>query len=100
MPTKVILDKCIGCGACEEICPGDLMVVVNQKAKCRSERDCWDCMACIKSCPVQALYTQLPYQLGYYTAKLIPTVEKKKIIWYLIDINGNKETFEVVTHNK
>jgi len=95
----IVNTKCNGCGACEEICPGDLMEVVHGKASCRASRDCWDCMSCVKACPRQALEIRLPYQLGYYPATLVPEVRAKEIIWTCKDINGNAETFRVKTRN-
>lgn len=101
MPPKVILNKCTGCRTCETICPGDLMVVgTDQKAYCRDLRDCWDCMACTKSCPVGAIETRVPYQLGYHQAKLIPKMEKNQVIWTCVDINGKEDTFIVKNNNK
>lgn len=93
MPPIVIEDKCTGCGNCMDVCPGDLMVVDPQtlKAYCRDTRDCWDCMSCTKACPVNAIEHKLPYQLGYYPAKLMPRkVGKDKILWTIIDYKGNK----------
>ncbi|MDO7785719.1 4Fe-4S binding protein [Desulforamulus aquiferis] len=101
MPPVINVEKCIGCGKCE-ICPGDLMEVneSTKKAFCRTSRDCWDCMACTKACPTGAIETKIPYQLGYYPAKLIPKMGNKQIEWTLIDINGKVERFIVKTHNK
>lgn len=102
MPPVVYNEKCFGCGKCEEICPGDLMEVNpdTKKAFCRSTRDCWDCMACIKECPTGALETRIPYQLGYYPARLIPKKKDKHIEWTCIDINGKVDKFNVKTYNK
>ena len=53
MAVKVDKEKCIGCGACEAVCPegfmmkGDKAVVKSQKAKCIKEA--------AESCPVQAI---------------------------------------------
>lgn len=99
MPPIIITKKCTGCGACENICPGDLMFVTEGKAVCRSKRDCWDCMSCVKACPVQALEIRIPYQLGYYPAKLVPEMKEKDIIWTVTDIDGNEEKFVVKVHN-
>ncbi|WP_238473243.1 hypothetical protein [Desulforamulus profundi] len=57
-------------------------------------------MACIKACPAGALETRIPYQLGYYPARLIPKMGDKVIEWTCIDINGKVEKFIVKTHNK
>lgn len=106
MPPRVKTEKCDGCRAqketlCVLICPGDLMVLdpASGKAYCRSERDCWDCMSCVKSCPHGAIETRLPYQLGYYPAKLIPLVGSNKISWTVMDIHGNVERFTFKTRN-
>lgn len=100
MPPRVDLAKCDGCAGrdesfCEEACPGDLMYVGPQgKAVCRSNRDCWDCMSCIKMCPRRALETRIPYQIGYHGAKLSPIMGKDMITWKCRDINGRESTFK------
>lgn len=100
MPPKVMLAKCIGCRMCETICPGDLMVVgLDRKAYCRDPRDCWDCMACTKSCPKGAIEIRIPYQIGYHSAKLVPKMEEGQITWNCVDINGKEETFIVKNYN-
>ncbi|MEW6624955.1 MAG: 4Fe-4S binding protein [Bacillota bacterium] len=105
MPPKVDITKCDGCRAeeeplCDQICPGNLMRLNEQgKAECRSSRDCWDCMSCTKICPQGAIETRLPYQLGYYPAKLIPKVGTDKIMWTCVDINGKVERYVIKTRN-
>lgn len=101
MPPRVNLEKCNGCegreeSCCEEVCPGNLMAVdeATMKAYCRSTRDCWDCMSCIKACPRNALETRIPYQLGYCKATLKPFMGKNSITWKCIDIHGNVKTYK------
>lgn len=103
MPPKIDTHKCNGCvgraeSFCEEVCPGDLMVVLAEtgKAHCRSPRDCWDCMSCIKACPKRALETRIPYQLGYYKASLKPIMGKDRITWKCTDLNGKECTYSYV----
>ncbi|MBP3730897.1 MAG: 4Fe-4S binding protein [Mailhella sp.] len=103
MPPKVDTNKCNGCNGraescCEQVCPGDLMLVSAQtgKAICRNPRECWDCMSCVKACPRGALETKMPYQLGYFKATLRPYVGKNFITWKCRDINGNEQTFKSV----
>lgn len=107
MPPIVLKEKCDGCmgkneALCEMVCPGDLMTINEEtnKAYCRASRDCWDCMACVKACPHGAIETKIPYQIGYYPAKLVPMMGNKKIIWTCVDIHGNVERFTVKTRNK
>ena len=106
MPPRVDLEKCDGCKAqaetlCEQICPGDLMVLGdNGKAYCRAKRDCWDCMSCTKACPVGAIETRIPYQLGYHKAQLIPMMGTNSITWTCVDIHGNVERYRYRNRNE
>lgn len=100
MPPIVNPQKCTGCSPkeesrCEEICPGDLMAVSREtgKAYCRNPRDCWDCMSCVKACPNGAIETRMPYQLGYFKARLRPIMGKNVITWKCVDIYGKTRTY-------
>lgn len=106
MPPIVNLKKCTGCpereeAYCENICPGDLMAVdvKTGKAYCRSTKECWDCMSCVKACPHGALETKIPYQIGYYKATLKPYMGKNTIIWKCVDILGNEITYKTNKRN-
>lgn len=101
MPPRVLLDKCNGCkgleeAKCEESCPGDLMAVNEDamKAYCRNTHDCWDCMSCIKACPMNALEIRIPYQIGYHKATLKPFMTSNMITWKCVDINGEESTYK------
>ena len=107
MPPKIDTHKCTGCAGqaescCERVCPGDLMAVSAEtgKAYCRSPRDCWDCMSCIKACPRGALETKMPYQLGYYHAVLRPLMGKESITWKCRDIYGQPQTYAYVNRRR
>ncbi|MDQ0286553.1 adenylylsulfate reductase subunit B [Desulfofundulus luciae] len=56
-------------------------------------------MSCVKACPNGAIETRLPYQLGYYPAKLIPLVGSNKISWTVVDIHGKVERFTFKNRN-
>lgn len=95
--------KCTGCEGleypkCVNCCPGDLMALgEDKKSYIRDEKDCWDCMACVKECPHSAITTRLPYQIALYKATLQPRVYRDKIKWTLSDIDGKTEDFEIKT---
>lgn len=104
MSVKFDYEACNGCKGraepfCTEYCPGDLLAIDKKTGKpyIRSERDCWDCMVCVKACPFSAIETKLPYQLASYKASLRPKVLKDKIIWHLKDSQGKEEVFELKT---
>jgi len=99
----VIIDhlKCNGCrdaleSRCEEVCPGNLMIRNEEhKAVIRSMSDCWDCMACVKACPMQAIKTKLPYELAAFGAELKPKTTNKQIVWTLKYPDGREEVFTI-----
>lgn len=105
MSVNVIHTKCNGCNRaaesrCEAVCPGNLMVRNDENlAYIRSPKDCWDCMACVKACPMQAIETKLPYELAGYGAKLSPKTEKRQIVWTLTHPDGREETFTIPTES-
>jgi adenylylsulfate reductase subunit B len=62
MPTFVHPDKCDGCRAldrpaCHYICPNDLMILDKELGKAYNQEPdlCWECYACVKTCPQGAI---------------------------------------------
>ena len=53
MAAVVDMEKCTGCGTCEEICPVEA-ITVDSKAKVNDE-ECLDCGSCVDECPEGAL---------------------------------------------
>ena len=105
MPVIVDPVKCDGCGystqpPCVRMCPGDLIVkdMGSNKAYLKHQ-DCWDCLACVKACPEEAILFRLSYQLGFPNAVLTPHVMRRQntIEWETTDCNGRKETFSIPT---
>lgn len=103
---SIAVDKntCVGCfwldePRCVQACPGDLMALGTQdgKAYIRDDRDCWDCMACVKACPVSAIDLRLSYVIADYRATLTPRGSRDHITWICIDSAGNREEFIVQT---
>ncbi len=96
-------EKCIQCNPtgesfCSKYCPGDLIYLDSEeKPQMRDNSKCWDCMVCVKACPVEAIYTVLPYSISSSKAKLIPFKQENKIIWKLEKENEIKEEFEIIT---
>ena len=51
---KVSLEKCIGCGKCEKVCP-ILAVSMKEKHPVIDEEICLGCGVCARNCPVKAI---------------------------------------------
>jgi ferredoxin len=54
MAVQIDHEKCIGCGACVDVCPVGALSMDNEKAVVDKET-CIDCGACIPECPVEAI---------------------------------------------
>ncbi|MGA2233027.1 MAG: 4Fe-4S binding protein [Tepidisphaeraceae bacterium] len=54
MAVKIDLEKCDGCGTCQDNCPTEAIKVVDNKA-CVNQEECIDCSACQDNCPQQAV---------------------------------------------
>ena len=52
---QISLDLCVGCGACVQVCPFNVLEVVNEKAIAARLDDCTGYAACIAECPTDAI---------------------------------------------
>lgn len=101
MSIRIDKNFCNGCrGAqepmCVRICPGNLLSIGDDgRAVMRDNRDCWDCAACVKACPRQAIQMYLPVQIGGNGATLQAKATRDKIIWTCTKPDGGEEIFVV-----
>jgi adenylylsulfate reductase subunit B len=65
------------------------------KAFIRSNPECWNCLVCVKHCPVRAIALKLPQSIAPHDATLMPEMREDKIVWTLIDPDGKVEKFEI-----
>jgi adenylylsulfate reductase subunit B len=91
---------CNRCGTAEEPmcvrdCPGDLMFIKdNDKAAIVDNRECWDCAACVKVCPTQAIRMQLPESLAVSGVSLHGRALKHKTVWRIRLRDGAEKNYE------
>ena len=97
---------CNSCGfpehetPCNMACPGDLILMQsNGKAQITCNADCWDCAACIKICPQQAIDIRLPFEITGKAGSLKARAYREKTIWTTKDENGNEQIFETPARN-
>jgi adenylylsulfate reductase subunit B len=91
---------CNRCGTAEEPmcvrdCPGDLMFIKdNDKAAIVDNRECWDCAACVKTCPTQAITMRLPTSLVVQGVQLKGRAMKHKTVWKIRLRDGEVKGYE------
>ena len=82
--------KCIGCGRCVEICPGNLLTLKDRAATIRDVRDCWGCTACVKACPKNAICYRLAADLGGAGSELYAIDKENTLTWLLKHPTGTE----------
>ena len=107
MPTYVITDKCDGCtgqdnAACMYICPHNLMMLDKDgsetghamKAYNLEPEQCWECYACVKICPHQAIEVRHYADVVPMGASVQPQRGAESILWSIKFRNGTRKRFE------
>jgi len=101
MSIKIDEDKCIGCGVCVEVCPGNLIKLQTKENGTKTSyikhiRDCWGCTSCIKECSKNAISFFLGADIGGKGSTL--TVENKtdESIWTINKYDG--QTYIIKTN--
>lgn len=94
MSISIEKDKCIGCGLCTEACPGNLLILKNNRAVIRDVRDCWGCTACVKACPRDAIFYYLSANLGGAGGRLYAHDSRERLVWEL-QIDGKQQQITV-----
>lgn len=86
--------KCIGCGRCIDVCPGNLIRMDEErKAYLEYEEDCWSCASCIKECPVGAVYLRFPVEFGGVRADMHAKTNKNITEWEIERADGKRIVF-------
>ena len=55
MAYKINQDECIGCGACEPVCPVECISELDDGKRIIDASKCIDCGACAGECPVNCI---------------------------------------------
>ena len=101
MPTYVNPNKCDGCKAldrpaCHHICPNDLMVLdkASGMAFNREPDQCWECYACVKTCPQTAIDMRGYADVVPLGASLTPLRGTDSIMWVVKYRDGQNKRFK------
>ena len=101
MPTYVNPNKCDGCKAldrpaCHYICPSDIMALDPALGKAYNlEPDmCWECYACVKTCPQSAIDIRGYNDVVPLGASLTPLRGTDSIMWTVKFRDGQMKRFK------
>lgn len=96
MSIRINKEKCIGCGLCMEVCPGNLIKRDSDNLACiKCPKDCWGCTSCIKECPRNAIEFYLGADMGGKGSILTVTEEQGISHWTLQSPDGSSQTIDV-----
>jgi NAD-dependent dihydropyrimidine dehydrogenase PreA subunit len=62
-------EKCIGCGRCKEVCPHDVFIINDRKARIKDRDACMECGGCAKNCPADAIFVNSGVGCAYAIIK-------------------------------
>ena len=48
-------EKCNGCGECVDICPSEVLELVDEKCEVAKIEECLGCESCVETCPESAI---------------------------------------------
>lgn len=54
MPIKIDVEECVGCGACQDFCPVEC-IMVDEVASIMGVDECTECGACVEECPMECI---------------------------------------------
>src|SRR5262249_17859566 len=101
MPTYVNPDKCDGCKAldrpaCQYICPNDLMTLDKSLGESWNQEPdlCWECYACVKTCPQGAIAMRGYGDVVPLGASLTPLRGTDAIMWTVKFRDGQMKRFK------
>ncbi|MBC7119663.1 MAG: 4Fe-4S binding protein [Methanobacteriaceae archaeon] len=54
---KIIIDydKCDACGECADLCPMEILIIVDDRLEVQNPEDCNECEVCMDVCPNDAI---------------------------------------------
>lgn len=91
MSIHIDQNRCIGCGQCAQVCPGNLISLVEGKARIVYPRDCWGCTSCLKECAVGAVFFYLGADIGGRGSTLQLKRNGRFMDWIVIKPDGCKK---------
>ena len=88
--------RCVACGACREVCPGNLIRRgADGKAVLPHPEECWGCASCLKECGHGAIAYFLGADIGGRGSILRTQRDGALTHWHIIRPDGETVTVTV-----
>lgn len=88
--------KCVSCGRCTNICPGNLIELnEGNQAVMKYPTECWGCTACLKECPAGAIKYYLGADIGGKGGYLSAGNHSEYIDWYIVSPDNTKHHIKI-----
>ncbi|MFZ5969180.1 MAG: 4Fe-4S dicluster domain-containing protein [Bacillota bacterium] len=96
MSIRIDGSKCISCGKCADICPGNLIYTKeNGEAFMKYPKECWGCTACLKECPTGAIQYYLGLDMGGKGGRLYIKKYGNYLNWCIMDSHNHKHCLQI-----
>jgi hypothetical protein len=89
----VHIERCIGCGECERICPVSAISIKNKKSEVDNAK-CIGCASCLAACPTMAMFidfnagSKVQYKMAEYALAVLSGRENKSgFINFAVKVN-------------
>jgi adenylylsulfate reductase subunit B len=97
MSIAINQNKCVGCGRCALVCPGNLIRILDGRAVIKREKDCWGCTSCLKECKTGAIAFFLGADIGGKGSVLSVAEHGGIRDWTVTAPDGTQKTIRINT---
>ena len=99
MSIRIREDRCVGCGKCQEVCPGTLIQIKDRKAVMKYPKNCWGCVSCVKECKTGAIEFYLGADIGGMGGTMNVTQKGDLLNWNITRFDGSELVISVDRRN-
>ena len=99
MSIRIREERCVGCGKCQEVCPGTLIQIIDRKAVMKYPKNCWGCVSCVKECKAGAIEFYLGADIGGMGATMNVTQKGDLLNWNITRSDGSELVISVDRRN-
>ena len=99
MSIRIREERCVGCGKCQEVCPGTLIQIKDKKAVMKYPKNCWGCVSCVKEGKMGAIEFYLGADIGGMGGTMNVTQKGDLLNWNITRSDGSELVISVDRRN-